>query len=146
MSEPYHEFVNSLFNNSQDIIKTIIDNGIKNEKEININVWINALTMLMITVETYKQLNGSLKKRVVMEVCLKCIDQIDSLSIQNKFYIKNLIKITMPDIIDKIVEISININIKKKKFFGKIFTYCCPSPQKIPQPVNPEIVIEQPPQ
>lgn len=146
MTQPYHEYVKMLYTSSKSVIDDIIERGIKNDQELDINVWMQAITIFIINVEGYKQLTGTVKKRIVLEVCLLCVDKIDRLNSQNKFQIKTLIKTTIPSIIDYVVRVGNELNKSKSriaKFFGKIFKCLCSQPEKIPEPIG-DIIIDEP--
>lgn len=113
--EPYHEIVVEIYNDNKDSIEDAIDDGIDGVKDINIGIWINVITTLIISVEKYKKMSGNLKKRVVLEICLISIDE-SKLNNKRKFYIKTLLNNVLPELIDLLVNLSKKINLGNGKF------------------------------
>ena len=147
--EQYHEVVVELYNKSEDAIKKVILDGFKDNKEINLFVWINFLTTMIANVEKYRKLTGKTKQRVLLDICLIIVDKAgEKLSDENKFAIKVIIKNTFPEIIDQLVALSKKINTKKR--IGKCFSkeFSCLLLDHIPEPetpiVIPEPIVEEP--
>lgn len=133
--EPYHNIIVEIYNNNIKALSNAIKNGI-DDKNINIPIWINVISILMSSVEKYKNLSGPLKKKVVLEICFITIDQ-SKLNIKLKNYIKILLNNTLPKLIDSMVTLSKQINIGSNKFstfIKKIFSCLCKSNKPIPEP------------
>ena len=106
--EPYHEFVIQVYNNNLNVIQNIQENGYKNN-QLNLSVWMNAITVFMIYTEQYKQLTGPTKKRIIIDVCFLIIDNSPLID-ENKYTLKLLLQSFLPTAIDSFVELSNNKN------------------------------------
>lgn len=136
--EPYHEIVVTIYNNNKEAIENTLQHGIKNG-DVNIIVWIDLLSILIESVETFKNANGLLKKRIVVEICLIAVEKSTYLSARDQYTIKSILNLSLPTLIDTLVNLSKKINLSTNigKFFKKI-CFCCFD--KIPEPTTPIII------
>lgn len=142
-NEPYHEIVVTIYNNNDKIINETITNGFT-DGNINVLVWINLLSVLIESVEKFKNTSGPLKKRIVLEICLISIDKNSKLSDKHNYLLKTSLNKVLPQLIDTIVNVSNKINLNKNKlgkFIKKIFSCICS--QKISDPKQ-DIIIQEP--
>lgn len=132
--EPYHKILIEIYNNNLKAIENVLEKGIDKDN-LNLFVWIDLVTTLMTTVEKYKKLNGNLKQRIVLDICLLSIDKAPKLSKNLKFKLKLVIKSSLPHLINILVSLSTKINTKSKfgKCLSKSFTCLCLS-TTLPEP------------
>jgi len=141
--EPYHEFIVKLYNNNEKAINNAINNMVDEGGNVNMLVWVNLLSVLIISIEDYKKLTGSLKKRIVIEACLIAVDK-SSMNDNTKSMIKLLLYNFVPGIIDTIVNLSNKINLDSKcgGVIKKILMCVCRI--EIPQPKTELVKPEEP--
>lgn len=141
----YQEIVEDIIKKNSELINQIKEEckDIKEKKDIDVLDWMRIISELIQFVETYKNLTGKTKQRIILEICLRCVEQTE-FSDKNKYIVKEFIKFSLPKMIDMMVKLSKVINTKGK--VGKCLSksLLCVFGSKIPEPKDDIDIGEKP--
>ena len=116
--------IKDIYNENKNIINIIINDGF-NDNNINYPVWISFISKMIEIIEKFSNLDGYRKREIIIFICILIIENNININDTLKKTLISIIKDTLPDIINNIVNLSKKINIHIKKIrFPKLFSCC----------------------